>query len=283
MSATAPRLQLPEVTLVCVDMGLPAASLAALQHCMRLADFGEVLLFTDPTQVQDAPREVHLRGLQLTDARSHAEFMLEELAPHVYTSHALIVRHDAFVRDVAQWNPDFLLYDYIGAPMRGVPAACSVGHGAFSLRSRRLLAALRKAGVAADHADDLAICQTHRRHLELVHDIRFAPPEMALRFSQAWPAESMASFGFQGLQHLPQVLPAKALRALVAQLPDALLQGADGLALCAAMVRAGQLDGAADILAARGRDGRRDLRSLAVRAQLAVARWHHRRQSAFHA
>lgn len=283
MSAAAPRLQLPEVTLVCVDTGTPAASLAALQHCMRQADFGEVLLFTDPTRVPDAPREVHLRGLQLPDAASYAEFMLEDLAPHVFTSHALIVQRDAFVRDAAQWDPDFLLYDYIGAPVRGLPPDRAVGHGAFSLRSRRLLVALRMAGIGAGQADDQAICQTHREHLEQVHDIRFAPPELAQRFSQAWPASADTSFGFEGLPHLAQVLSPEGLRALLDSLPDAALQGAGGLALCAAMLRAGQLDGAAAVLAARTRDGRRDLSSLRLRMQLAMARWHHRRQSGFHA
>lgn len=283
MSAAAPRLQLPEVTLVCVDTGTPAASLAALQHCMRQADFGEVLLFTDPTRVPDAPREVHLRGLQLPDMASYAEFMLEDLAPHVFTSHALIVQRDAFVRDAAQWHPDFLLYDYIGAPMRGMPAARAVGHGAFSLRSRRLLVALRMAAITAGQADDQAICQTHREHLEQVHDIRFAPPELAQRFSQAWPASAGASFGFEGLPHLAQVLPPEGLRTLVDSLPDAALHGAGGLALCAALIKAGQLDGAAAILAARTRDGRRDPRSIRLRMQLAMARWHHRRQSGFHA
>lgn len=283
MSAAAPRLQLPEVTLVCVDTGTPAASLAALQHCMRQAAFGEVLLFTDPTRVPDAPREVHLRGLQLPDAAGHAEFMLEELASHVFTSHALIVQHDAFVRDASQWHPDFLLYDYIGAPMRGMPPASAVGHGAFSLRSRRLLVAVRMAGIAGPQPDDQAICLTHRQHLEQVHDIRFAPPELAQRFSQAWPAGGGASFGFQGLPHLPQVLPAEALQALVGSLPDHALQAAAGLDLCAAMIKAGQFAGAAAILAARTRNGRRDPRSIRLRMQLAMARWHHRRQSGFHA
>lgn len=283
MSPPAQRLHLPDVTLVCVDTGTPAASLAAVQHCLRQIDFGEVLLFTDPSRVPDAPREVHLRGLQVRDPMSYADFLLDELASHVYTSHALIVQRHAFVRDASQWHPDFLLYDYIGAPMRGLPAQRSVGHGGFSLRSRRLLVALRLAAIDRRYPDDQAICQSHREHLERVHDIRFAPPELAQRFSQARAATSLPTFGFQGLQHLPQVLAPEALHALVTGLPDEALQGAGAADLCAAMVRAGQLETAAAILAARTRNGRRDAQSVKLRLQLAMARWHHRRQSVFHA
>lgn len=283
MSVPASRLQLPDVTLVCVDTGTPAASLAAVQHCLRQVEFGEVLLFTDPARVPDAPREVHLRGMVIPDPLSYSDFLLDELASHVYTSHALIVQRHAFVRDAAQWHPDFLLYDYIGAPMRGLPAERSVGHGGFSLRSRRLLVALRMAALDRRYPDDQAICQSHRDHLERVHDIRFAPRELALRFSQARVATAQPSFGFQGLQHLPQVLAPEAIRALVTGLPDEALRGAGAADLCAAMVRAGEFETAAAILAARTRDGRRDARSVKLRLQLAMARWHHRRQSAFHA
>lgn len=283
MSAPAPRLQLPEVTLVCVDTGAPRACLAALLHCMRQIEFGDVLLFTDPMRVPDAPREVHLRGLQIRDAQSRSEFMLEDLAGHVFTSHALVIQHDAFIADAAQWDPDFLLYDYIGAPMRGLPTSLAVGHGAFSLRSRRLLVALRMAAIDEQAPDDQIICQHHRTLLEQVHDIRYAPLDVAQRFSQAHPASHLPTFGFQGLQHLPRVLAPEALQSLVAQLPDSVLQGAGGVSLCAALIEAGQLDVAASVLAARTRDGGRDPRTLRLRLQLTMARWSHRRQSGFHA
>ncbi|MEK8049186.1 DUF5672 family protein [Ideonella sp. DXS22W] len=283
MTALPPRLQLPDVTLVCVDTGAPRASLAALLHCMRQADFGDVLLFTDPMQVRDAPHEVRLRGLQLQDATSRTEFMLEELAAHVFTSHALVIQHDAFIADASQWHEDFLLYDYIGAPVRGLPASRAVGHGAFSLRSRRLLVALRLAAISPQAPDDELICQHHREHLERVHDIRFAPPDLAQRFARATPATPPASFGFQGLAHLAHVLPPEGLDEWLAQLPDALLQGPDGARLCAALLQAQQPNAAAKVLAVRRRDGRADPRCWHLRLRLAWALRHHRRQSGFHA
>lgn len=276
MDTHSPRPQLPDVTLVCVDVGAPRASLAALLHCMRQADFGEVLLFTDPAQVPDAPREVGLRGLQLRDAAMRSEFMLEELAAHVFTSHALVIQHDAFIADAAQWHEDFLLYDYIGAPMQGLPAGRAVGHGAFSLRSRRLLAALRRTGVGEQGSDEELICLRHREHLEQVHDVRFAPVELARRFAQSQGGPPQASFGFQGLPHLARVLAPAALAEHLSRLPDAMLQGAAGAQLCAALLGTQQLDAAANILTARRRAGGRDLRTLQLRAQLAMARWHHR-------
>lgn len=283
MSVPSPRLQLPDVTLVCVDTGAPQASLAALLHCMRQVEFGDVLLFSDPMRVADAPREVRLRGLQIRDVQSRTEFMLDDLAAHVFTSHALVIQHDAFVHDASQWHEDFLLYDYIGAPMRGVPADRAVGHGEFSLRSRRLLVALRMAAISDEAPDDHLICQQHREHLERVHDIRFAPLELAQRFAQASLPSPSPSFGFQGLHHLPRVLSPEGLHAFVGQLPDTLLQGHDSVPLCQALIAAGQLDTAAAVLDARSREGARDLRTLHLRFQLMLARWHHRRQSGFHA
>ncbi len=271
-------LALPDVTLVCVDTRMPALALAALSHCLDRLRVAETLLFTDPKLVPTAPPGVRVLPAQIDSTAEYSHFMLHGLLPHVASSHLLVVQWDGYVLDARQWDPQFLHYDYIGAPLRNEPADRAVGNGGFSLRSRKLLVALQDPALSISHPEDLCICHDNRERLEREHGLRFAPVDLAARFSYERIVPSHATFGFHGLFNLHRVLPAAALHELVSGLPDSLARGLDAHDLCRTLIKLGHLATAAELLAKRRRLGMHDRRTLRLKAAYWLARIGHRRQ-----
>ena len=124
------------------------------------------------------------------------------LMPHVATEDFnLVIQTDGYPCNALAWTEEFFNYDYIGAvwPWENP----SVGNGGFSLRSRRLLDALLSLDCSLwqCHPEDATICRHERQRLESEYHIRFAPPELADRFSIEWNTSSSClgrSFGFHG-------------------------------------------------------------------------------------
>jgi Protein of unknown function (DUF5672) len=269
-------LSLPQVTLACVDTRTPALALAAIARCRAQIDFGNAVLFTDPALVTSPPAGLRIVPANVYSVPAYSHFMLRGLLPHVHGTHVLVMQWDGYVLDAAQWDPRFLDHDYIGAPLRGQPPERAVGNGGFSLRSRRLLQALQDPSFAERHPEDLCICHDHRARLEHEHGIRFAPLDLASRFSYERVLPSGATFGFHGVFNMHRVLAPDELHALVRSLPDEMARGLDAHDLASTLIRQGELDTATEIVAKRQRLGMRDRRSWRLRAQLAWARWRSR-------
>jgi hypothetical protein len=272
-------LELPNVTLLCVDTRLPALAIAAMQRCQAQVRFADAVLLTDPTLVAHAPAGIRLHPVCVDSVAAYSSLVLRGLLPHVATSHVLVVQWDGFVLDAAQWDPAFLEFDYIGALLRGEPPERSVGNGGFSLRSRKLLTALLDPQIRMSHPEDLCICHENRERLERQHAVRIAPVDVAARFSYERIVPGHATFGFHGLFNLHRVLAPAQLHELVRSLPDQLARGLDARDLCRALIVRGQLDTAAELLAKRRRLGMRDRRTLQLRCQYQLAWWRRQRQS----
>lgn len=270
---TAP-LPLPQVTLACVDTRTPALALAAIARCRAQIAFGDAVLFTDPALVPSPPPGLRIVPVDVYSVPAYSHFMLRGLLPHVQGStHVLVMQWDGYVLDAAQWDPRFLDHDYIGAPLRGQPPERAVGNGGFSLRSLRLLRALQDPTLTERHPEDLCICHDHRERLEREHGIRFAPLDVASRFSYERVPPSGPTFGFHGLFNMHEVVSPSELHALVASLPDRMAAGLDAHDLARTLISRGQLDAAAVLVGKRKRLGMRDRRTLRLRLRLAIARW----------
>jgi len=269
-------MQLPEVTLCCVDTRDPALALWAMQRCMRQIRFADAILFSSAALVPSPPPGVRLIDVQVDTIEAYSRFMLRGLTPHVRTSHVLVVQWDGFVRDASRWDPTFLELDYIGAPWREPIAGQWVGNGGFSLRSRRLLDALLDPEVQITHPEDEAICVTNRELLGVRHGVRIATPEVARRFSYERVEPTAPTFGFHGLFNFPRELSAAELSDFVAALPERLTRGLDAHDLCTWLIRAGRLNDAHALLDKRWRLGMRDRRTLRLAWRLRVARWRRR-------
>ena len=123
------------------------------------------------------------------------------------------------------WSDDFLEWDYIGAvwPFRNDAFIDPfgnhqrVGNGGFTLRSRKVLEVPQIEDIpfevnegtfykhmnAGAYNEDGNIC-VHNRHLFKKHGVKFAPIDVAVRFSQELPvpeATGIKPFGFH--RYLP--------------------------------------------------------------------------------
>ncbi|MCL4761610.1 MAG: hypothetical protein KJ018_07475, partial [Burkholderiales bacterium] len=217
-------LALPGVTLACVDTANHALALRALRRSAERIRFARTLLLTDalPGGVA-APDDVEVTAIAPLRSRDdYSRFVLKDLAAHVRTPHVLLVQWDGYVVHPEAWDPAFLDCDYLGARWFWFTDGHDVGNGGFSLRSHRLLDALRDRLIALVEAEDVTIGRAHRALLEREHGIRFGTAALADRFAfeAAYPVGR--PFGFHGLYNFCRVMPPGELAALVPAFSDAI-------------------------------------------------------------
>ncbi len=163
---------LKEVTLVSIDTTdksylAERAIMLSLEQC----DFGSVKLLTNRDDLQYA---VKIPALECMEG--YSTFCIRELHKHIQTSHCLLVQADGYVLNGQAWRPEFLQYDYIGAPWGGRNL---VGNGGFSLRSKRLLESCANPKFTDNpHPEDDFICRRHRSDLENMGN-KFCPKDLA--------------------------------------------------------------------------------------------------------
>lgn len=215
---TRPKLDLPGVSLVAVTSVAITATARAMVQCLDRADFGAVLWCSEQPPPAVLTNRVEWRQIgRLASRNAYSRFVLTDLIRYVRTNHVLLVQWDGYVLDPQAWDPVFLEYDYVGAPWPHFADDMTVGNGGFSLRSRRLLAATARYPETTE-AEDVAICRTWRRQLEVDHGIRFAPERVAARFAFERSCPDGATFGFHGAFNLASMLSWTDLRAVLAGL-----------------------------------------------------------------
>ena len=232
-------MALPDVTLVAVSDVAIAATARALAISQQGLRFAETLLLTS----REAPPGLCAtsRAIEpIASREAYSRFMLRDLHRHIATSHALCVQWDGYVLDPARWDPEFLEYDYIGAPWLHFGDGMRVGNGGFSLRSARLLEACATLDVA-DEAEDMAICRTHRPVLEQRFGMRFAPADLARRFAFERAAPNHDEFGFHGAFNMVGRVPAAELADLLAGLEPGLLNRREHREIMRQALRGGHL------------------------------------------
>jgi len=183
----AHRLKLDRVTLVIADCRAYHPARRVLQHCINLCDFASAKLLTHFTPEPKDPFVVPIPPIDSIQKYSH--FMVKNLADYVSTEFVLVAQADGFIMNPWAWTDEFYNYDYIGAPWHvhqlkpGAHPSHLVGNGGFSLRSKRLCDFLRDdPTIHETHPEDVVICQKQRFYLEK-HGFKFAPVELAYRFS----------------------------------------------------------------------------------------------------
>ncbi|HEY5307756.1 MAG TPA: DUF5672 family protein, partial [Casimicrobiaceae bacterium] len=178
-------LDLPEVTLACIDTANHALALRALARSCEGIRFGRALLLTDAVPVAvPVPGNVEVLAIApITSRDEYSNFVLKQLLPFVHTGHVLLVQWDGYVVNPGAWNAEFLGCDYLGAKWFWHGDGMRVGNGGFSLRSRRLLTALTDPRITLVEAEDTTIGRTFRPLLEREHAIRFGSEALADQFA----------------------------------------------------------------------------------------------------
>ena len=209
-------LKLSDVTLVAVSSVDIESTYLALEISSHEIEFGAIKFLTSEPVVVKNPK-IHISKIRKLDFDGYSSFILEELHQYIDTPFCLVIQADGFVLNAKQWNPDFLKYDYIGAPWPSevilLPSKSviqlnknCVGNGGFSLRSKKLLELT--SNIKYDELDfpskseDIVIC--YFLYEEMIEaGIKFPPPQVAASFSiessnAAYGETPNTSFGFHG-------------------------------------------------------------------------------------
>lgn len=197
-----PTPRFADAAIAIADTDHPVLALRALQQSLAGFPASQVIVFSDRPQAW--PGFDVVRVPTLTRIEQYNRLITHQLAEVLQRDRVLVIQYDGFVLNPEAWQPLFETYDYLGAPWPQFPD-CTVGNGGFSLRSRRLVEAVARLDYAdLSEAEDLFICRRMRPVLES-QGLRFAPRELAARFSVEFPAVAWPTFGFHGVFHLPAV------------------------------------------------------------------------------
>lgn len=221
------KLQLKDITLLALGSTQIKENLMALQYSSKNIDFGAVK-FISHKEPENLPENITYEKFNDFENISYKEFSyycIYKLVEHVDTKYMLMIHPDGFVINPQLWSNDFLEWDYIGAAWPIKEDAFidpfgnhhRVGNGGFTLRSRKVLEVPQIEDIpfevnegtfykhmnAGAYNEDGNIC-VHNRHLFKKHGVKYAPVEVAVRFSQELPvpeAKGIKPFGFH--RYLP--------------------------------------------------------------------------------
>lgn len=228
------RPHLHDVTICCIDTAQPFAALRALKLSLQQCDFARALFLTDQPVTADG---ITVRLIpRIESGLDYGQLVMRDLVEHIETDYVLLIQWDGWVLDGSRWEDGFRSVDYIGAPWDWHADGMNVGNGGFSLRSRRLFAALAGAGFPPAHPEDDVICRRYRPALEKL-GIRFADRAMAGRFAFERSDPQAPCFGFHGAFNFWRTVPAADLSGVLGMLAPQTLRSVgvlDLLAICIA-------------------------------------------------
>jgi len=177
------KIQLKNITIVCIDGVNPDIGLKALKYSMKHIEFGNAKLISH-IKPENIPNNIQFVQIDKLSHDSYSSFILHELHKHVDTDFCLTIHDDGFVINPQLWDDNFLNYDYIGAPwlhtVQYYGPKYRVGNGGFSLRSKKLINLCKS--IKSPGHEDASICIRNRDLLEN-YGCKFAPVEVAMKFS----------------------------------------------------------------------------------------------------
>ena len=198
------KLNLNNVTLVAISSVKTEETLAAIQHCLNLCSFNNVVFFTD------FDSEYTFKIDRINSITDYNNFVYYELPNKIYDDFALIIQWDGFIVNPHSWTNKFLEYDYIGAPWPWVNHQC--GNGGFSLRSKKFLETQNKLSkiyklkddIHQSGNEDVMLCRVLRDEF-IKNGCRYSTPEIGYQFAtEHGNYNENKSFGFHRLDFHPQ-------------------------------------------------------------------------------
>lgn len=196
------KLKLPDVTLVMVETREHELARMAIEDCLRVADFGEVLIFTDRPENFPSLGAYFHRVPDWPDKLGWCRSWWFDVPPQIRTRQTLNIQWDSWIWDPQMWRDEFLDYDYVGAPW-WYKDGKNVGNGGFSLKSTRLIryiqARRERFPIDTNLCDDL-FCRKYRPVLEEAGFV-WAPERVAhdFAFECCRPSLTSRHFGFHAM------------------------------------------------------------------------------------
>lgn len=208
------KIYLPNVTLVAADCVDIDRIFEAAEKCQEKIEFASLKIFSSirPQSTGFVYRDTFFID-PIKTKEEYSWWIMKELAKYITTSHVLIFQHDGYVLNPSAWDDEWLQYDYIGAPWHFGDPKHPVGNGGFSLRSKKLMDIvanhpdiypMNEAGVSFQKEEDHVIARIFGEMLTKQYGIKFAPIEVAEKFSiEAYGVKPPGNkyngqFGFHG-------------------------------------------------------------------------------------
>jgi len=268
------KIDLMNVSLVCIETRTPELAVFAIQRCRAAANFKECLLLgTCPKDLPEGIQHADIGAINSNE--EYSDFIIRRLGDYIKGDYVLIVQGDGFIIHPECWTSEFLRVDYIGAPWPDPME--TVGNGGFSLRSRRLLDALKNLSGGVTHPEDDYICRWHRAELEAQHGITFASVELAGKFAFENIDPGAPTFGFHGIYNVPKVLPPIDLQNYIKLYNGEILYSETGRKIIKGLYKNGYYSDARYLLAGRMK-GPREIRwdTLLLRVRSLLHQYWHR-------
>lgn len=196
-----------DITLVTIEPKYHELAKIGLEQTLKHIDVKEVLTFSDK-DILDGARNVLISGK--TTFQEYQMIMLKGMLEHVNTEHIIFQQWDAMAYDGTKWTDEFLQYDYIGAVWPWEPEFRNVGNGGFSLRSRKLMEATADSRITLIDNEDAVFCKHHRALLENEFGVKYAPTQLAKKFSHEIAEGTFKyepGFGFHGQWNVVKLAP----------------------------------------------------------------------------
>jgi hypothetical protein len=223
-------LNLSNVTLLCVETRDLELANWAIDRCLAGTRFAKVVLITNLDLVKNKRSDIeYAQAPPIATTKDYSNLLLTGIDQYVVGSHALVIQWDSFITHPNLWRNEFMDYDYIGPVWPHHPDT-PVGNGGFSLRSVKLLQAIKRPGFIKRHPEDYCICADNKDFLEKECDIQFAPSEVAEQFAVE-RTEWHDAFGFHGLFNFGRVLDDEKLIIFLKMIPNSYLKGVDAFDL----------------------------------------------------
>lgn len=194
-------VEIPEITLCIIDtVNHGRATLAIKKSLQQIKPARAVFLTNIAIEIEGV--EV-IQIPEIKSKQDYSRFIIRELYKYFDTSHVLTVQHDGYCLSGEAWNPDFLEYDFLGAPWI-YEHNRNIANGGFSLRSKRLCEILATDPlIEITHPEDQAIGILYRGYLEQKYNIKFPSEELADTFAFELKVPATKTFGFHGWFHSP--------------------------------------------------------------------------------
>ena len=194
------KIFLPEVTLISLCGKDYDENQRALDYSSQEIEFGDVKLIRRP---------------DIKNINDWNKAIVYDLGDYVFTEYAILIHADGYIINPDLWNPEWLQYDFIGAPFplpqddfsyRDVNGIIQRVGNSVSLRSKKLMDLPKKLNMKwrpfhGYFNEDGYIC-VNMRHVFEEHGCVFAPLEVAVHFSKEHEIpenEGLRTFVFHSL------------------------------------------------------------------------------------
>lgn len=177
-------IKLPEVTLVAMTgIGYKVNEhVEAIKKSCEGIEFGEVKL-------------IQLGSITNIDSWNKA--VIYELPKYITTDFCILIHHDGYICNPICWNPDWLNYDFIGAPFplpndsfsyRDITGKIQRVGNSVSLRSKKLLELSLERNLEwksfHGYTNEDGFISVNYRHVYEEAGMKFAPLDVAVHFSK---------------------------------------------------------------------------------------------------